>query len=127
MITLNEFKSASDVQILISKLFEARDFAHGAHLRTGSYAQHKALNKFYDAILDLADQFVETYQGQYGIIKFSFQAPKIGDPIGYFEDAVKMFTEAHNSIDKKDTHLHNILDEITSTTYSLLYKLKYLK
>lgn len=127
MITLNEFKSASNVQTLIAKLFEARDFAHGAHLRTNSYAQHKALNSFYDDIIDLADQFVETYQGQYGIIKFNFDAVKVGDPIPYFEDAAKMFMEGHNSIDKKDTHLHNVLDEITGTTYSLLYKLKFLK
>lgn len=127
MITLNEFKSASNVQTLIAKLFEARDFAHGAHLRTNSYAQHKALNSFYDDIIDLADQFVETYQGQYGIIKFNFDAVKVGDPIPYFEDAAKMFMEGHNSIDKKDTHLHNVLDEIIGTTYSLLYKLKFLK
>ena len=127
MISLNEFKSASDVQVLISKLFETRDFAHGAHLRTNSYAQHKALNKFYDDILGLTDSFVETYQGQYGIIKFSFEAPKIGDPVSYLEDAAKIFIEAHNSIDKKDTHLHNILDEIVGLTYSTLYKLKFLK
>lgn len=126
MITLNEFKSASDVQSLISKLFEARDFAHGAHLRTNSYAQHKALNSYYDDILDLADQFIETYQGQYGIIKFSFEAPKIGDPVAYFEDAAKIFVEAQNSIDKKDGHLANILQEIVAETYRLLYKLKFL-
>ena len=127
MITLNEFKSASNVQTLISKLFEARDFAHGAHLRTNSYAQHKALNSFYDDLLDLTDSFVETYQGQYGIIKFNFDSVKIGEPIPYFEDAAKMFMEGHNAIDKKDTHLHNVLDEIVGATYSLLYKLKHLK
>jgi hypothetical protein len=127
MISLNEFKSASDIQSLISKLFEARDFAHGAHLRTNSYAQHKALNSFYDDLLDLTDTFVETYQGQYGIIKFSFEAPKIGDPIPYFEDAAKIFIEAHSAIDKKDTHLHNVLDEIVGATYGLLYKLKFLR
>lgn len=127
MITLNEFKSSSNIQNLIEKFFEVRDFAHGVHLKTNSYAQHKALNKFYDELLNLADNFVETYQGQYGIIKFNFNGVKISDPIPYFEDAAKLFTEGHNAIDKKDTHLHNILDEIVGSVYNLLYKLKYLK
>ena len=53
---------------LIALLFLARDLTHRAHLKTNSYAQHVALNEFYDAIVGFADTFAETYQGMKGII-----------------------------------------------------------
>ena len=34
-------------------MFLARDVTHSVHLNTRSYAKHKALNKFYDEIVDL--------------------------------------------------------------------------
>lgn len=54
---------------VLQKLFEARDFIHLLHLNTTSYSEHKALNEFYDSWLDLADSFIETYQGKYGRIE----------------------------------------------------------
>jgi hypothetical protein len=113
--------------MLFSKLFEARDFAHKAHLATKSYAQHKALNSFYDNVLDLADKLIEVYQGQFGLTKIEFSSVKDAEVVGYFEDLAKFVMEGHNAFDKKDTHLHNILDEITALCYSTLYKLKNLK
>ena len=53
---------------VLQKLFEARDVIHILHLNTTSYSEHKALNEFYDSWLDLADSFIETYQGKYGRI-----------------------------------------------------------
>lgn len=54
---------------VLRTLFQVRDQAHFLHLKTTSYAEHKALNEFYDGWLDLADSFVETYQGKYGRIE----------------------------------------------------------
>jgi hypothetical protein len=51
---------------VIQKMLEARDTTHLIHWQTASYAEHKALGKFYDGWLDLVDTFVETYQGIYG-------------------------------------------------------------
>lgn len=127
MLKLNEFKNAKDANVVFGKLFEARDFAHVAHLKTKSYAQHKALNSFYDDLLDLTDSFIETYQGQYGLAKFEISTAKDTDPIEYLEDFAKFMVEAHNSMSKQDTHLHNILDEIVGLTYQTVYKLKFLK
>ena len=53
---------------VFQKLFEARDVIHMIHLNTTSYSEHKALNEFYETWLDLADSFLETYQGKYGRI-----------------------------------------------------------
>ena len=36
------------------------------HNQTDSYAEHKALNKFYDGIQDLLDGLVESVAGVYG-------------------------------------------------------------
>ena len=40
-------------------LFLARDVTHSVHLNTRSYSKHKALQKFYENIIDLADSFAE--------------------------------------------------------------------
>jgi hypothetical protein len=125
---VNEPTAKKSISSLFGKLFEARDFAHYAHLQTKSYSQHKALGSFYESIVDLADTFFETHAGQYGISKFSMSAaPTNADVINYFESLAKITTDYHSAIDKKDTHLHNILDEITGEVYHLLYKLKNLK
>ena len=52
----------------VQKMFEARDTIHLIHWNTTSYAEHKALGKFYEGWLELVDTFVETYQGVYGRI-----------------------------------------------------------
>ena len=127
MISLNEFKNASNISTVFTKLFEARDVAHLVHLRTKSYAQHKALNSFYDDIVGLADSFYETHAGQYGQTKFEFSSAKETDIVDYLEDFGRFMTESHNAVDKKDTHLHNIIDEIAALCYQTLYKLKFLK
>lgn len=118
-----------DIKTFASKLFEARQVAHQAHLQTRSYATHVALNSFYDEIVDLADSFIETYQGEYGLItEYNVVIPMIKPDaiIAYLENAVEIFKSVHSVIDPKDSHLHNIVDEIVQLTYSTLYKLKFL-
>ena len=50
-------------------LFQSRDAMHLTHLKTTSFAEHKALNAYYDGILDLTDSFIETYFGRNGRIE----------------------------------------------------------
>jgi len=52
----------------VGMLFLARDVAHSVHLNTRSYAKHKALQKFYENVIDVADDFAEAYQGRHGLI-----------------------------------------------------------
>ena len=108
--------------------FHARTNAHVLHLETRSYAAHKALNEFYDEIVDLADSFAEAYIGSYGPIEFS---DTTYEP---HNDALKLLDELDDSIDgvrdtlnKGDTHLMNILDEIAALVASTRYKLRFLK
>jgi hypothetical protein len=127
MLKLEQFASAKDMGIVFSKLFQARDFAHKAHLETKSYAQHKALGSYYDDILGLTDGLVESYFGKYGIQKIEIGQVKPQDVIEYFEDLTSFIEHAHASVNKKDTWVQNQLDEILQLTFSLLYKLKNLK
>ena len=63
---------------LISTLMASRDQAHIFHWQTtgaGSFAAHTALNAYYDAIPDLTDALVESYQGKHGIIT-GYTAPE---------------------------------------------------
>ena len=108
--------------------FHARTNAHVLHLQTRSYAAHKALNEFYDEIVDLADSFAEAYIGSYGLIEF----PET--PYEPHTDALKLLDEmdevaesAREALTKGDTHLPSILDEITALVASTRYKLRFLK
>ena len=48
----NQYAKQAD---FLARLFHSRDVAHLVHLNTTSFAQHKALNGYYDSILDLAN------------------------------------------------------------------------
>ena len=54
---------------LISYLFHSRTQTHIFHLQTQSFAEHMALNVYYNGIVPLIDGIVEAYQGKYGIVK----------------------------------------------------------
>lgn len=131
MISLEDYKRSKTVEGLVQKLFESRQIAHNHHLKTNRYSAHIALQDYYKGILKLTDQFVETYQGQYGILngyeKLSLDAKNSDSIEDYMDDAVKIFSLAKDSLNKKDTHLANILDEIIAHTYQTIYKLKNLK
>ena len=108
--------------------FHARTNAHVLHLTTRSYAVHKALNEFYDEIVELADSFAEAYIGSYGLIEF----PET--PYEPHTDALKLLDEmdevaesAREALPKGDTHLLSTLDEITALVASTRYKLRFLK
>ena len=112
----------------IGRLFEARDVAHLEHLRVkgpGAYAAHKALNKFYDSLLDLIDGFVESYQGKYGIVNIEVKSVKPLEFMEYIQELAK-YIEASRDVFKED-YLKNQIDELTKLTYSTIYKLKILK
>jgi hypothetical protein len=129
VMSLKEYKDAKSIKKLVEKMFEVRQTSHNVHLQTKSYSTHKALNSYYSDILELTDNFVETWQGQYGILTGyeNIQVTPIEDIVSYLEDAAKIFMTGRDSLKETDSHLKNILDELVSTTYSTLYKLKYLK
>ena len=70
IIKQNIMKLLKIITKFFSKLFESREMTHVYHLQItgeGSYAGHKALDEYYNEVLDLIDDLIETYQGQYEI------------------------------------------------------------
>lgn len=112
----------------ISTLFASRTQAHIFHLQTQSYAEHKALNGYYDDIVDLVDDYVEACQGRYGIVKGYTPMTQIledGSPLKYFLGLQKFVDEIRVQL-PQDGELTNIVDEISGLIASTVYKLKFL-
>jgi hypothetical protein len=120
---------------LFSKLFESREMAHIYHLQVngeqGSHAAHKALQKYYEDVLDLIDELLETYQGQYGIVDgyetIDTAETKTKEKVEYFEGLAEFVKHGRKAISLEDTHLHSIIDDIVVLIYKTLYKLKFTK
>lgn len=113
----------------VGMLFLARDVAHSVHLNTRSFAKHSALNTFYDEIVGLADSFAEAYQGRHGLIGpiALMSASKTSDVISFLQAQLDEIEKVrYDVVDRKDTALHNIIDEIVALYLSTLYKLKFL-
>jgi hypothetical protein len=110
-------------------LFLARDVTHSVHLNTRSYAKHKALQKFYENIIDLADGFAEAYQGKHGLMgPIGLQsAKKTTNVVEFLEAQVKEIEKNRYEVcGKDDTPLQNLIDGILELYLSTLYKLKFL-
>ena len=126
---IRKFESSSLYVKFISKLFESRDKVHLFHLQTKSYATHKALQEYYEGILDLTDTLVEVYQGKYGILEGYEISVTDKD-----KDAVKHLTNLSviilknrdEFLSENDTDLLNITDEVLALINQTLYKLKFL-
>lgn len=113
----------------IGMFFLARDVTHSVHLNTRSYAKHKALQKFYENIIDLADGFAEAYQGRHGLIgAISLQSSKKTTNVTEFlEDQLEEIEKCRYEVcDKSDSALQNLIDGIVELYLSTLYKLKFL-
>jgi hypothetical protein len=114
----------------VSTLFHSRTQAHTFHLQTNSFAAHKALNEYYDSIIDLVDSLIESYQGRYGILK-GYQG--MGDVLEYDEnvvvkyfEALCMYVEKNRSLLPQDSYIQNQIDELIALIESTKYKLIYL-
>lgn len=100
------------------------------HLKTDKYSKHKALNEFYDEIVELVDTLIEDYIGIYGKPK-DFKNQMMPDDSGvikYLENLRLFVLDGREElIDKKDTELWSDIDAILSLIDKTLYQLKELK
>jgi DNA-binding ferritin-like protein len=116
---------------LASIFFHSRTQTHVFHLGVtgpGSYSMHKALNKYYDGILDLMDELLEAYQGKYGIITFKQVNGLDTDAskeniIAYFDKLIKFLETERQTEQLKDSWIQNELDNIAKLLYTTKYKL----
>jgi hypothetical protein len=130
-LVLNEQKEGSSSFVeMISMLLCSQTQVHIFHLQTKSYAEHKALQGYYEGIDALVDALVESYQGKYGILE-TYKAHKLLDYTDS-EQVVKYFENIDRNIEKnrksvKESFVQNQIDGIQELIYSTTYKLKFLK
>jgi len=109
----------------IGALMNSREQAHIFHLRTNSYAQHKALEKYYEKIVPLLDEWAEAYMGKYGRVK------RIGSLNKRFNQDPKkarlyfksLLTRVKAMKLPKDSYLKSVQDEISTLIRQTIYML----
>jgi len=111
----------------VSSLKDSFEQSVAWHHQTDSYPVHKALNKFYDGILDLTDGLVESVSGIYGRPKHY----EIDSPVDYKnpEQVIKYFKKCYDMIQAdrneiyQETWIQNQVDEIATLFAETLYLL----
>ena len=120
-----EETSVSPMEELASRLVHSQTQTHIFHLQTGSYAEHKALQKYYESIDGLMDSLIESYQGENDIIR-NYKSYSMDNydskeqVIEYFEELINLVRSLSEDF---PSYLKNIVDEIEVLINSTLYKL----
>lgn len=116
---------------LASILMHSRTQAHIFHLGVsgpGAYAAHKALQDYYEGIVDLVDGLVESYQGKNGLIQFK---PVVNldnncdtrNILDYFDKLCMIVKTLRQAPNLADSFLQNQIDNVEDLLYSTKYKL----
>lgn len=114
----------------IGLLFLSRDVAHREHLATDSYAKHMALGDFYSEVIGLADSLAEMWQGREGkVLQVEFvEEESAGSIVETLQAHLEMIEKLrYKVVDKEDTALQNVIDEIVGVYLTTLYKLRRFK
>jgi hypothetical protein len=119
-----EVISSIKPEVYLGQFFQSRDIIHLAHLQTTSYAEHKALNGYYEGLLDLLDGMIEAYFGCIGK-RVNIKIPasdyiNAETHLKQFKDYVK---KHRNVLGMERTDVQNILDEIIALINKTLYLL----
>jgi hypothetical protein len=117
-------KEQEKVAKIIGILMMSRTYSHMAHLKTGSYAKHVALDEFYSCIVGLTDSFAEVSQGMWGRLDIPF-IPLKGDvstPAEGLDSHLIMITSLAKGCENRA--LNAIFDELVQLYLTTLYKLK---
>ena len=119
-----ETNEMEHLHMSLTTLLKSRDQAHYFHLQTESFAEHKALNDYYDAILDLTDELIETAQGEYGRVKgkieITLEDYSSEAIVKHLDETLECIRNCRENIDNNG--IVNVYDDIET----LILKTKYL-
>ena len=137
--------------LVMLSFFQIQNTIKFSHWRTKSYAEHKALDMFFGKFIDKMDEFIEIWQGKYGRIDVKgknadMKVQKVnGDDLVRYLDVLLGFFMGDKSknckkykisgktdycgitildiVDKRDSDLLNLRDEIVGSINQLKYLL----
>lgn len=119
------------IEDFVGRMFAIRDASHLAHWAAkgeGSFSRHKALGKFYEALIDKLDTYVETYQGYFGLIGPVKPIPYTRENIIEQIKGLASWMEANcDEICRGKPSLENMLQDIEALFAHTYYKLKNLE
>lgn len=119
----------SAVGEFIGTLLHSATITHFMHLKSKSYAEHKALRSYYDNVIDLVDTVAESIQGCYQELiedyPTAFGNPAV-EPLAYML-SLKEFVATMRDKLPQDSNIQNEVDNIVTLIDSTAYKLKFLK
>lgn len=100
-----------------------------AHWSTKSYAEHVALNEFYDDVLGPLDELVEAYQAAFGLIGKDIPEDEEDEEkdtpiLDRLKDNIKWINKNRSKICRNVSALENIIDELSGVYLKAIYKLE---
>lgn len=115
------------IEELASRVFAARDAAHRAHWKTGSYSAHEALGAFYGDVIEAVDEVVEVYQGEFGLIgEFTVNAGPVASIGNYLAAEADWIAKRRDDIANGSAAVANLIDGLVAVYRRTVYKLRQL-
>jgi len=119
-----------DASEFLITLLNSATIGHVLHLQTRSYAEHKALQGFYEEMPDVVDAVIEAWQGRHQeIIEYPDQLVNVsGEKSDIdFVEYLKEFVEENRESLGQESEIQNLVDDIAQLIDSTLYKLTFLR
>jgi hypothetical protein len=113
----------------IGTLMHSGTIVHFMHLQTKSYSVHKALQRYYENIIDGADTIAEAWQGSTGQIIENYP-PMFGnpakEPLEYLT-SIREYVTVNRDLISDCSNIQNEIDAVMTLLDSTIYKLTFLK
>ena len=119
------------IEELVGRVFATRNAVHLAHWAAkddGSFARHMALGSFYDDLIDKIDRIVEMHQGAFELIgKVTPRQVGAGDILDHLNSEVEWLESNMDELSGGIKAIENVLQDLSGSYYTTIYKLTYLK
>lgn len=118
------------IEQLVSRVFYTRNAMHLAHWSEQSGYRHETLGALYKSIVDDLDAIVEAFQGCFTLIKKVPPRPgpmEVDNVEKHLAEEVDWIDENRERISKDFSAIENLVDTLSATYLSALYKLRNLK
>ena len=117
----------------VSYIFNCRNVVHMLHLKTNSFAAHKALDTFYNEVIEIIDSIAEVSQGYLGetlsgYMDFPMAKYENYNPVVYLKEVREYVrSKRYTDFSKEYSPIQNELDNLENLLNQTLYKLEQLK